>query len=83
MLIGKSRTKHRPYGTIRPHGTMESHTCLDGLLDELKIYDRALDETEIAAAYTKHRTTVAPPCQSGYSRPVPRGRPVSVPSMPI
>jgi hypothetical protein len=61
MLIGKSRTKHRPYGTIRPHGTMESHTCLDGLLDELKIYDRALDDTEIAAAYAKHRSMAAPP----------------------
>jgi len=60
MLIAKSRTKHRPYGTIRPHGTMESHTCLDGLLDELKIYDRALKDTEISAAYAKYKATATP-----------------------
>jgi hypothetical protein len=60
ILIGKSRTKHRPYGTIRPHGTMESFTFLDGLLDELKIYDRALSAREIAASYAKNKTSAAP-----------------------
>jgi len=60
MLIGKSRTKHRPYGTIRPHGTMESFTFLDGLLDELKVYDRALSDREIAASYNANKTSAAP-----------------------
>jgi len=60
MLIGKSRTKHRPHGTIRPHGTMESFTFLDGLLDELKVYDYALSGREIAASYNDNKTSAAP-----------------------
>jgi hypothetical protein len=60
MLIAKSSTTHRPYGTIRPYGTMESHTFLDALLDELRVYDRALSSQEIAASYDENKTTAAP-----------------------
>ena len=52
-LLRESRIKHRPYGTSRPHGTMAPITFLDALLDELKVYDRALSGTEIAASYTQ------------------------------
>ncbi len=35
LMIGKSRTKHRPYGTIRPEGTMEVNTHFDGMIDNV------------------------------------------------
>ena len=60
LLVGKSRTKHRPYGTIRPEGTMESFTFLDGIIDELKIYDRALDYNEIAQSFSANKPTAKP-----------------------
>jgi len=37
LLIGKSRSPQRPYGTIRPYGTKPYDMFFDGLLDELKI----------------------------------------------
>ncbi len=60
ILIGKSRVKHRPFGTIRPHGTMEVFTFLDGIIDEIKIYDRGLSGREVAASYAENRTTQPP-----------------------
>jgi len=52
LLMGKSRQKRRPYGSIRPHGTQEFHAFFDGLLDEVKIYDRELSEAEIMAHFS-------------------------------
>jgi hypothetical protein len=60
MLIGKSRKAHRPYGTIRPEGTERSNTYLDGIIDELKIYDQAMAEEEISNAYTSNKTEDSP-----------------------
>jgi hypothetical protein len=60
LMIGKSREKHRPYGTIRPEGTMEVNTYLDGIIDELKIYDRALSYEEISESYDDNKTSAEP-----------------------
>ena len=60
LMIGKSRTKHRPYGTIRPEGTMEVNTHFDGIIDELKIYDRGLSSEEISEAYQDNKTSAKP-----------------------
>ena len=51
VLIGKSREKHRPYGTIRPEGTKPVNTYLDGIIDEIKLYNRALDSDEIEESF--------------------------------
>ncbi|MDN5216824.1 LamG domain-containing protein [Fulvivirgaceae bacterium BMA12] len=51
MLIGKSRSKKRPYGTIRPEGTETSFTYIDGILDELKIHNSALSGKSISSIY--------------------------------
>ncbi|MGB5848013.1 MAG: LamG domain-containing protein [Ignavibacteriaceae bacterium] len=47
ILIGRSRTKMRPYGTIRPHGTQPYDMFYDGLLDEIKIYDEELTSKQV------------------------------------
>jgi len=60
VLIAKSRTKHRPYGTIRPHGTMPSFTYLDGIIDEVKIYDRELSAREVEDSYSENKTNAKP-----------------------
>jgi hypothetical protein len=60
MLIGKSRKAHRPYGTIRPEGTKRSNTYLDGIVDELKIYDQAMTDNEISSAFNVNQTDESP-----------------------
>jgi hypothetical protein len=60
MLIGKSRKAHRPYGTIRPEGTERSNTYLDGIIDELKIYDQALTDNDISTAFNANKTDDSP-----------------------
>ena len=60
ILIGKSRSQHRPYGTIRPEGTMKSFTFLDGLIDELKLYNKTLSGGDIKASYNDNKTSEAP-----------------------
>ena len=52
ILIGKSRAPQRPYGTIRPYGTKPYHMFFDGLLDELKIYDKALSSSQVKKSFS-------------------------------
>ena len=51
LLIGKSRGKAKPEGSIRLESCAEAFAFLDGALDELKIFDHALSPHEIAANY--------------------------------
>jgi len=60
MLIGKSRTRRRPYGTIRPEGTEESFTFIDGIIDELKLYETALNEAHFESIFKKQKPDQAP-----------------------
>ena len=48
LLIGKSRKKSKPYGTLRPYGTQDLYSFYDGLIDEIKIYDSALSDKIIS-----------------------------------
>jgi hypothetical protein len=60
VLIGKSREQHRPYGTIRPEGTKPANTYLDGIIDELKLYNRALDSDEIEESFEENEPSGKP-----------------------
>ncbi len=60
MLIGRSRSKSKPYGTMRPYGTQEMHSFFDGLIDELKIYDIALSSESIGAGYKQSNPNATP-----------------------
>lgn len=60
MLIGKSRAAHRPYGTIRPEGTKKSFTYIDGILDEVKIYNTSFTDIDIKNSYDANKTDEVP-----------------------
>jgi len=60
LIIGKSREKYRPYGTIRPEGAKPVNTYLDGIIDELKIYDTALSGEAISESYQENKTFAKP-----------------------
>ena len=60
MLIAKSRSAQRPYGTLRPNGTEPSYTFFDGIIDELKIYSNQLQPEEVAKTFQDYNITEAP-----------------------
>ncbi len=60
ILIGKSRIPYRPTGTIRPYGTEESFTYLDGIIDELKLFDQVVDARDIKSSYNKNKPSAKP-----------------------
>ncbi len=51
LLIGRSRSKSKPYGTMRPYGTKDFYAYYDGLIDEIKIYESSLSSTTILTHY--------------------------------
>jgi hypothetical protein len=74
LLIGKHSIKMRPVGTIRPNGTAPVFTFLDGLLDEIKLYNRALTASEIESRYQEYRTQSIPPLSARILPTGPEGR---------
>jgi hypothetical protein len=60
ILIGKSRVKQRPYGTIRPYGTQPYDMFFDGLIDELKIYDVELSSGQVKKSFTNLKPDFKP-----------------------
>ena len=60
ILIGMSRQKQRPYGTIRPYGTQPVNMFYDGLLDEIKIYDIELSKSQIKKHFTALNSELTP-----------------------
>lgn len=51
LRIGANHEPMKPSNIHREHGTVASFWCLDGAIDELKVYDQALSATAIAAAF--------------------------------
>ena len=60
ILIGKSRARQRPYGTIRPYGTQPYDMFFDGLMDDIKIYDTELSAKNIKNTYTSLKPDFQP-----------------------
>lgn len=60
LLIGRHPVVRQPLGTLRPHATGKTSTFFDGLLDELKIYDRPFSAAEIADRYTAQQPSNPP-----------------------
>jgi len=60
LIIGKSRAKSRPYGTIRPEGTQFVHSYIDGILDELKFYNVALGGKDLNKSFSIGTTDSKP-----------------------
>ena len=53
LRIGRDTKKLRPAHTERPRFTFPINYSFDGLMDEIKIYNRALSPAEVAEAYKK------------------------------
>jgi hypothetical protein len=51
LRIGTNHTLTKPSHIHREHGTVASFWCLDGAIDELKIYNRALSPKDVAQAF--------------------------------
>jgi hypothetical protein len=64
LLVGLSQTKTYPIRTERAYSaSFMSPMLLDGLLDEVKIYNHALNEAEVAQAFAAAQPKVAQPLQ--------------------
>ena len=64
VLVGLSHTKTYPIRTEREYSaSFKSPMLLDGLLDEVKIHNRALTEAEVAQAFSAVQPKVAQPLQ--------------------
>ncbi|MEN9470079.1 MAG: hypothetical protein RL630_1812, partial [Verrucomicrobiota bacterium] len=64
LLVGLSNTKTFPYRTERKYSaSFLSPMLIDGLLDEVKIHNRALTEAEVAQSYAAVQPKVAQPLQ--------------------
>ncbi len=56
LYLGRSKEKQSPaYSERQPSRDVLSTMVLDGLLDEVAIYDSALSESQIMAAYNKNK----------------------------
>jgi len=51
VLIGTVRQRTKPSNIHREHGTLAAWFSLDGIVDELKIYSRAMNAEQVRAAY--------------------------------
>ena len=51
IVIGRNRKKMAPTHPVRPYATHPSWYSLDGVLDEVKIYDRPLSGDELSKAF--------------------------------
>jgi hypothetical protein len=60
LFIGKYAEKVKPTGGIRKNSHMVTDIFYDGIIDELKIFDRALTAEEIAKGYKKNKPVKAP-----------------------
>ena len=64
LLVGLSHTRTFPYRTERKYSaSFKSPMLIDGLLDEVKIHNKALTAEEVAQAYAAVQPKVAQPLQ--------------------
>ena len=72
LLIGKHSVERQPYGTLRPNATAAVYTFYDGLIDEVKIYNRGLSADEISKYVAKSQPKAEPALMA---RRLPSGPP--------
>ena len=72
LLIGRHSIERQPYGTLRPNATAAVYTFYDGLIDELKIYNRGLCPDEISKYVAESKPKANPALMA---RRLPSGPP--------
>lgn len=63
IIIGRSSIKERPVGTIRPHATEEVYSFLDGIVDELIVYNDARTTEEVSQYFESVKPKAGPPLE--------------------
>jgi len=71
ILIGRNHKKMSPTHPVRSFATHPSGYSFDGVMDEIKIYNRALDAGEIASAYKVQRPEDKPDISERHFPTVP------------
>jgi len=64
LVMGRNRKKMEPTHPVRAFATHPSWYSLDGIIDEIKIYDRALTKYEILSVYNEHSPKKLAPGES-------------------
>jgi len=60
LLIGMNREKRIPSNPVRPQATLPAWYSFDGIIDEVKIYNRTLDQKEFEKAFQSVQLASAP-----------------------
>jgi hypothetical protein len=60
MVVGTGHGPSKPSNLHRDFGTLESWFSLDGILDEVKVYDQPLDAPQVARAFAADQATAGP-----------------------
>jgi len=64
LRIGMNYKAGKPSNIHREHGTLPGWFSIDGTMDEIKLYDRALSASEIKAQFTAGRPAAEPDLQA-------------------
>lgn len=56
-ILGMVKVPGRPSNTIRTWGTVEAYYGLDGMVDEIKVFDTALTASQIKGDFSKIKTS--------------------------
>lgn len=73
LRIGMNYDRIKPSNIHREHGTLPGWFSVDGILDEIKIYDRVLTAKEIADSYTADKPSAGPDLQARKMPSGPKG----------
>jgi len=60
LRIGMNYNKMRPSDIHRDHGTLPAWFSLDGIIDEVKIYNKALNSCEVLSSYQNSKPATSP-----------------------
>jgi hypothetical protein len=60
LLIGMNREKRTPSNPVRPQATLPAWYSFDGIIDEVKIYNRTLAQREFEKAFQSVQSASAP-----------------------
>ena len=74
LQIGRNFQELPPTANVRPYEDFPASYSLDGILDELEIYDRALSSSEIASSYSRTKQTGPPPLTARHWPSLPHSK---------
>lgn len=60
LMIGMNRQKRKPSHPVRPFATLPAFYSIDGVMDEIKMYDRAVSGDEVASSYSANKPAKDP-----------------------